>query len=211
MRSSMESCSHLLIHFLGHSPLWYINRPSSSHRLPSQQTVTCLSAYSHSYVFKQSLSPSPHSPPCSQIFLFTLQGGFYLKCVFQRNHSLYGWPCKLSSENAGTHVLFLSRIPFRSKFLTSDLSLSVYWLHDWPVSLCIHSGYRLHNMGREAKCFTWALKTYASDPRSPAAAFFFVCLFFFSAVPHSKWDLSSWTKGWTHTCPSTPCHGKTES
>ena len=38
-----------------------------------------------------------------------------------------------------------------------------------------------------------------------------VIYFFFSALPHGKWDLSSWTKGWTHTCPSTPCHGKPES
>ena len=131
-----------------------------------------------------------------------LQGGFYLKCVFQRNHSLSGWPRMLSNENAGSHVLFLSRIPFRSKFLTCDLPFCVCWLQ----SLCSLSGYRLHNMGWEARCFTWALKTHTSDPRSPAAAFFF-----FSALPHGKWDLSSWTKGWTHTCPSTPCHGKTES
>lgn len=61
MRSSVGACSHLLIHFLGHSPLCCINLPSSSHRLPSQ-------ADSHSPVclliltLMCSNSPSLHCP-----------------------------------------------------------------------------------------------------------------------------------------------------
>ena len=42
-------------------------------------------------------------------------------------------------KKLGTHVLFLSRTPSRSNFLTSDLPLSVYCPHDWHVSLCIYS------------------------------------------------------------------------
>lgn len=171
----MESCSHLLIHFLGHSPLRCINRPSSSHRLPSQQTVTCLSAYSHSYVFKQSFSPSsPLTSMLTNLFLFTLQGGFYLKCVFQRNHSLSGWPCKLSMKTLALMCSSYQEFPSDLNFLPLICpSLCIDFMTDLSVFVFTQVTDFTTWDGRQSVSLEPS-KTYTSDPRSPAAAFF-VC------------------------------------
>lgn len=109
--------------------------------------------------------PSPHPPPCSQIFVYSVMRTWLE--THPPRASLRTWVTLyvVHWKSEGTHVLFLPETARRSSFPPSHLLLSVYWPPSphpgWSASLCICS--QVTNLA------TWA-GGRGQGPRSPAAA-----------------------------------------
>lgn len=177
MRKSPASFScHLLIRFLSHSSIWFVNSLIFLWGSPlSRKALSYLSAFLLLSLCAQ-ISLLSFFPPTFTLTNFPVYSVMrMLLGMHPPKKSLPTWMALyiVHWRRWGTHVFLLSKAPSRSSFPYLCLCRSVYWLHDWHASLCICS--EVTDLAtwawRQGLCvLTWTPKTQTSGPRSPAAS-----------------------------------------